>query len=47
MSNDPEEFKSSSFDYWALQVTIRNERLVMEEGDKAVAGMKKSRRPMM
>lgn len=38
--DEPEEFKDSSFNYWVLQDTIRNERLTLEERDKAVAGMK-------
>lgn len=38
--DEPEEFKDSSFNYYMLQDTIRNERLTMEERDNAVAGMK-------
>ena len=38
--DEPEVFKEFSFNYWGLQDTIRNERLSLEERDKAVAGMK-------
>lgn len=39
--DEPEEFASSSYGYWALRNMIRNEGLPLEERDRAVAEMER------
>ena len=39
--DEPEEFRSESYDYWALRDIIRDERLTMEERSGAVSEMNK------